>query len=225
MMLALAIMVVAAQFEPGVYLRWTPLLYAVGMVLLVAVDIRRRDRQGLAALARSAGAAAISAVGNHADRGAADGCVVLQRTAVAAEVQSSVRRACDHRRAGCIDRDSTRPRHRHSGGIGWARGDRARRIAVALDRTCHRSRRGCAARALVRDARLPARSRADAVRSGARSARCRLEHHSVDNGDRVWRRVRQRVSSKARSRTSISCRKDRPTSSSQWLPRNSGSSA
>ncbi len=33
-------MVVAAQFEPGVYLRWTPLLYAVGMVLLVAVLIR-----------------------------------------------------------------------------------------------------------------------------------------------------------------------------------------
>jgi rod shape determining protein RodA len=36
--LALTIMVVAAQFEPGVYLRWTPLLYAVGMVLLVAVE-------------------------------------------------------------------------------------------------------------------------------------------------------------------------------------------
>ena len=38
MLLALGIMVVAAQFEPGVYLRWTPLLYAVGMVLLVAVE-------------------------------------------------------------------------------------------------------------------------------------------------------------------------------------------
>ncbi len=37
MLLALGIMVVAAQFEPGVYLRWTPLLYAVGMGLLVAV--------------------------------------------------------------------------------------------------------------------------------------------------------------------------------------------
>ncbi len=37
-LLALAIMVVAAQFEPGVYLRWTPLLYAVGMVLLIAVE-------------------------------------------------------------------------------------------------------------------------------------------------------------------------------------------
>jgi rod shape determining protein RodA len=37
MALALAIMVIAAQFEPGVYLRWTPVLYAVGMVLLVAV--------------------------------------------------------------------------------------------------------------------------------------------------------------------------------------------
>jgi rod shape determining protein RodA len=36
--LALTIMVVAAQFEPGVYLRWTPLLYAIGMVLLVAVE-------------------------------------------------------------------------------------------------------------------------------------------------------------------------------------------
>jgi rod shape determining protein RodA len=37
MALALAIMVIAAQFEPGVYLRWTPVLYAVGMVLLLAV--------------------------------------------------------------------------------------------------------------------------------------------------------------------------------------------
>ena len=37
MVFALGIMVVAAQFEPGFYLRWTPLLYAVGMVLLVAV--------------------------------------------------------------------------------------------------------------------------------------------------------------------------------------------
>ncbi len=37
MVFALAIMVVAAQFEPSVYLRWTPVLYAVGMVLLVAV--------------------------------------------------------------------------------------------------------------------------------------------------------------------------------------------
>src|SRR5262249_28217681 len=37
MVFAIGIMVVAAQFEPGVYLRWTPLLYAVGMVLLVAV--------------------------------------------------------------------------------------------------------------------------------------------------------------------------------------------
>jgi len=37
MVFAIAIMVIAAQFEPGVYLRWTPLLYAVGMVLLVAV--------------------------------------------------------------------------------------------------------------------------------------------------------------------------------------------
>jgi len=37
MIFAIAIMVVAAQFEPGVYLRWTPALYAVGMVLLVAV--------------------------------------------------------------------------------------------------------------------------------------------------------------------------------------------
>ena len=36
--LALTIMVVAAQFEPGMYLRWTPLLYAIGMVLLVAVE-------------------------------------------------------------------------------------------------------------------------------------------------------------------------------------------
>jgi len=35
--LALAIMVIAAQFEPGFYLRWTPLLYGVGMVMLVAV--------------------------------------------------------------------------------------------------------------------------------------------------------------------------------------------
>jgi rod shape determining protein RodA len=37
MVFAIGIMVIAAQFEPGVYLRWTPLLYAVGMVLLVAV--------------------------------------------------------------------------------------------------------------------------------------------------------------------------------------------
>jgi len=37
MIFAIVIMVVAAQFEPGVYLRWTPVLYAVGMVLLVAV--------------------------------------------------------------------------------------------------------------------------------------------------------------------------------------------
>jgi rod shape determining protein RodA len=37
MVFAIAIMVVAAQFEPGVYLRWTPVLYAVGLVLLVAV--------------------------------------------------------------------------------------------------------------------------------------------------------------------------------------------
>ncbi len=36
-LLALGIMVVAAQFEPGFYLRWTPLLYGVGMVMLVAV--------------------------------------------------------------------------------------------------------------------------------------------------------------------------------------------
>jgi rod shape determining protein RodA len=35
--LALGIMVIAAQFEPGFYLRWTPLLYGVGMVMLVAV--------------------------------------------------------------------------------------------------------------------------------------------------------------------------------------------
>ncbi len=37
MALALAIMVIAAQFEPGVYLRWTPALYCFGMVLLVGV--------------------------------------------------------------------------------------------------------------------------------------------------------------------------------------------
>ncbi|HTK99240.1 MAG TPA: rod shape-determining protein RodA [Pseudomonadales bacterium] len=37
-LLALTIMIVAAQFEPGVYLRWTPLLYVVGTVLLVAVE-------------------------------------------------------------------------------------------------------------------------------------------------------------------------------------------
>ena len=37
MVFAIGIMVVAAQFEPGVYLRWTPVLYAVGLVLLVAV--------------------------------------------------------------------------------------------------------------------------------------------------------------------------------------------
>jgi rod shape determining protein RodA len=37
MVFAIGIMIVAAQFEPGFYLRWTPLLYAVGMVLLVAV--------------------------------------------------------------------------------------------------------------------------------------------------------------------------------------------
>jgi len=37
MLLALGIMGVAAQFEPGVYLRWTPLLYGVGMVLLFGV--------------------------------------------------------------------------------------------------------------------------------------------------------------------------------------------
>jgi rod shape determining protein RodA len=37
MVFAIGIMIVAAQFEPGVYLRWTPALYAVGMVLLVAV--------------------------------------------------------------------------------------------------------------------------------------------------------------------------------------------
>jgi rod shape determining protein RodA len=37
MVFAIVIMVVAAQFEPGVYLRWTPVLYAVGLVLLVAV--------------------------------------------------------------------------------------------------------------------------------------------------------------------------------------------
>ncbi len=36
-LLALGIMVVAAQFEPGVYLRWTPVLYGVGMVMLIAV--------------------------------------------------------------------------------------------------------------------------------------------------------------------------------------------
>ncbi len=37
MLLALAVMVIAAQFEPGFYLRWTPLLYGIGMVLLVVV--------------------------------------------------------------------------------------------------------------------------------------------------------------------------------------------
>ena len=37
MLLALGIMVIAAQFEPGFYLRWTPLLYGIGMVMLVAV--------------------------------------------------------------------------------------------------------------------------------------------------------------------------------------------
>jgi rod shape determining protein RodA len=36
-LLALGIMVVAAQLEPGFYLRWTPLLYGLGMVMLVAV--------------------------------------------------------------------------------------------------------------------------------------------------------------------------------------------
>jgi rod shape determining protein RodA len=34
---ALFVMVVAAQFDPGFYLRWTPLLYGVGMLMLVAV--------------------------------------------------------------------------------------------------------------------------------------------------------------------------------------------
>ncbi len=34
---ALAIMAVAAQFDPGFYLRWTPVLYGVGMVLLIGV--------------------------------------------------------------------------------------------------------------------------------------------------------------------------------------------
>lgn len=37
MALALGIMVAAAQFEPGVYLRWTPVLYGIGLVLLIAV--------------------------------------------------------------------------------------------------------------------------------------------------------------------------------------------
>ena len=46
-----AIMVVAAQFEPGVYLRWTPVLYGVGMVMLIAVKFLRRHRQRLSALA------------------------------------------------------------------------------------------------------------------------------------------------------------------------------
>jgi rod shape determining protein RodA len=34
---ALFVMVVAAQFDPGFYLRWTPLLYAFGLVMLVLV--------------------------------------------------------------------------------------------------------------------------------------------------------------------------------------------
>jgi rod shape determining protein RodA len=37
MFIALAIMIVAAQLDPSFYLRWTPVLYGVGMLLLVLV--------------------------------------------------------------------------------------------------------------------------------------------------------------------------------------------
>jgi rod shape determining protein RodA len=51
LLLALGVMVVAAQFDPRVYLRWSPALYLLGVVLLVAVltvgDVAKGARRWL----------------------------------------------------------------------------------------------------------------------------------------------------------------------------------
>ena len=192
-LLALAIMVVAAQFEPGVYLRWTPLLYAVGMVMLVAVEFfgvivkgsqRWLEVPGLprfqpSEIMRIAVPLMVAWYFNERPLPPRFGHLVVA--------------LCDHRRAGCVDRDTAGPRHRNSGGGGRTRSDRAGRIAMALDRARGARRRRGRAGPVVCDARLSARPGADAVRSGTRSARRRLEHHSVHHRDRLGRRVRQRA--------------------------------
>jgi hypothetical protein len=86
-LLALTIMIVAAQFEPGVYLRWTPLVVCRRDGAARCGRILWRDCERIAALARSTGTATVPAIGDHANCCAADGGVVLQRATASTDVR------------------------------------------------------------------------------------------------------------------------------------------
>ena len=139
-LLALTIMVVAAQFEPGVYLRWTPLLYAIGMVLLVAVEFFGVIVKGSQRWLEVPGLPRFQP--SEIMRIAVPLMVAwyFNERPLPPTFGNLVSRAGDHRRTVGADRDPAGPRHRNSGGVGRARGDRARRAAVALDRARGRSR-------------------------------------------------------------------------------------
>ena len=127
-LLALPMMVVAAQFEPGLYLRWTPFLYASGMVMLVMVECfgvivkgsqRWLEMPGLprfqpSEIMRIAVPLMVAWYFNERPLPPTFGNLIVALAIIGG--------------TGGADRDPTGSRHRNSVAAGRARGDRARRV-------------------------------------------------------------------------------------------------
>ena len=194
--LAFGLMIGMAQLPPSLYARWSVPLFAVVVLLLIAVDVFGHIGKGGPALARSR-LHEVPALRGDETLHAHHGGRLAQPALPAAKVQPCDDRPGDGAAAHPADRGPTRSRHLHPGG----RFRLLRHLPGGDQLVAHRARglahlRLHAGTLVLPDARLPAPAGADAAGPGEGPARSRLSHHPVQDCDRLRRRVRQGVAAR-----------------------------
>ena len=215
---AFVAMLIVAQLPPDFLRRWTPWGYAAGLILLVLVltqgDVGQGARRWLdlgirfqPSEAMKLGVPMMTAWYLH-DRQIPPSLGQLLIIAVMIAVPTYSLQAA---RPRYVPADCGLRRHRH----------RAGGHVVPADAWPGRRRRTRRACPLEFHAGLPEATRPDTAQSGQRPAWRRLQHHPVEDRDRLRRACLARAGPMARRHSSNSCRNAIPTSSSPCLARNS----
>ncbi len=211
MLVAFGALLFMAQISPSWLRRGSPLIYALGLVLLILVlvtgDIGKGAQRWLDLGVRFQ-PSEIMKLGVPMTM-----CWLLHERPLPPSFGILVLVVTRHLPAGGHDRHPAGPGHGHPHRAVGRRGDLPGGPRLAVHRRHRGAGRRGHARALARHARLPAQAGPDAAGPGERPAGRGLPHHPVEDRDRLRAASSARAGSTAPRASWSSCRSGTPTSS------------